>query len=64
LDPGRDRRTPESRTPYVLLLTGVFGVGLALWRVLSASRLGVEILLGVSVGAVVFAVWLFVRQRR
>jgi hypothetical protein len=63
LDQFRDRRTPESRTPYVLLLLAVIGAVVVVWRLLVTSQVGAEILLGVVVAAVVFAIWRFARQR-
>ena len=56
-------KTPESRTPHVLLLlAGVGAVGLA-WRLLSGSRLSVEIAVLAMSLAIAYAVVRFLRQR-
>ena len=56
--------TPESRTPYVLALLAVIAVVNGLWRMWVGSPFAVEILIGVALAAVAYAVLGFVRQRR
>ena len=56
-------RTPESRTANVLVLMAVIGAIVVLWRLLVASRIGVELVIATVAAAVTFAVWRFARQR-
>ncbi len=55
--------TRNSRTPYALLLLGVSAAVTAAWRIWVGSRYSVEIMIGVTVVAVAYAVLRYARQR-
>lgn len=59
-------RTPESRTPLVLLLLGALGLATAAirggWRFLAGSSYGVELLLGAAFAAILYATVRYIRQ--
>jgi hypothetical protein len=57
-------KTPESRTPYVLLLLVCLGAIGAAWRLLSGFRFGVELVTFAAIIAVVYAVARFLQQRQ
>jgi hypothetical protein len=57
------RRTPESRTPYVLGALAVIGVVAAAWRGTVAWPFGAELVLVVAVAAIAVATWRYVRDR-
>lgn len=55
-------RTPESRTPYVLALLGILGAANLAWGAFINSRYSVEIFLALTVGAIAYVVWRYVRR--
>ena len=56
-------KTPESRTPYVLALLGLIGLGQGLWSMWVSSPYSVELLLGTAAAAGAYAFWRYMRQR-
>jgi hypothetical protein len=61
-------KTPESRTPSVVIVlviaAAVLAVARGLWRLLAGSPFGAEMVIVGAAGGVLYAVWRFRRGER